>query len=116
MLTTLHLSRPETLSTKKSKTEEEEEVIELSSDSEDDNNENLQQPLHMPKMTTFGDNNVPKSIGGTFNQFSNPFSSQTCGSQAPSSILDQTGRGQSRGLITRYFQKVDKHKQSNLEK
>ena len=101
----------ETTSIKKSKTEDD-EVIELSSDSEDDNNENLQQPMHMPKLTTFGDNNVSKSIS-SFNAFSHPFSSQAC-SQAPSGNLDHS-RGQSRGLITRYFKKVD-HKQNNLEK
>ena len=88
-------------------------MIELSSDSEDDNNENLQQPLQMPKLTTFGDNNVSKSIS-SFSSFSNPFASQTCG-QAPSASLDHHSRGQSRGLITRYFKKVD-HKQNNLEK
>jgi len=89
----------ETSSIKKSKPDEEEDVIELSSDSEDDNNnENLQaQPLHMPKLSSFGDSNSNKSLN-SFPQFNSSALSSLC-SQQPS-VLD-SNRGHSRNLITR---------------
>ena len=74
----------------------------------------------MPKLSTLSDMNSFKSTN-SFNLFSeqlNQFSTlnQIC-TQLPSSNLnnlDQNNRGQSRGLITRYFKKVDK-KQNYLE-
>lgn len=86
-------------------------MIELSSDSDDDNNENLQsQPLHMPKLSAFGDTN--KSLNA-FSQFGNPSTLNSLCSQIPSG-LDSRAHSRNHNLITRYFQKVDK--KSNLEK
>lgn len=72
----------------------------------------------MPKLTTFGDNTSKSMNLNSFNSFSNHFSSlnQIC-NQLPSSpaLGIDHNRGQSRNLITRYFEKIDKQK-ANLEK